>query len=429
MARPGFWSDAQAADQPSREQTPADRAFEPLQRDLANLHKSLINKGGIEGEDHGVIRALRDRVIAFSREFPDDVRAPKAELLLSTWLGERDQNQALLRRIIALEPSNEPARLSLARLLHVENRYDEALDLLKSHPPDPIKSPSDAWLYGECLFAEHEFEQASAVLEAIPADAIESQQRERLISMKQWAKEYIDLWQQEQDLRRSEEQADDLPRVMLVTARGPIVLELFENQAPNTVANFIHLAEEGFYDATKFHRVIPNFMAQGGDPNTKPGATGMPGQGDPGYYIPDEVDREDHRKHFTGTLAMAKTEAPNTGGCQFYITVMPAPHLNGKHTVFGRVLEGLEVARRLKNNDELQVVTVIRKRAHEYKPNTLPKVAASPSGPAEGQSSQLQTPVPADPDEAPVAPPPSPDETPSPTPPSNPEPSPSSEGD
>jgi len=222
------------------------------------------------------------------------------------------------------------------------------------------------------------------------------------VTMKEAAKEYIDLWKQEQEIRHSEEQADDLPRVMLVTERGPILLELFENQAPNTVANFISLTEQGFYDTSRFHRVLPNFMAQGGDPNSKPGATGVPGQGDPGYFIPDETDREDHRKHFTGTLAMAKTAAPNSGGCQFYITVLPTPHLNGKHTVFGRVIEGLEAARNLKQDDQIKAMTVLRKRPHEYKPNTLPKAApvAPPPPPTDPATppADPSTPPPTDPE-------------------------------
>ncbi|UCD76910.1 MAG: peptidylprolyl isomerase [Phycisphaerales bacterium] len=166
-------------------------------------------------------------------------------------------------------------------------------------------------------------------------------------------------------------EADDLPRVELVTDRGRIVLELFENEAPNTVANFISLVEKGFYDETRFHRVIANFMAQGGDPNTRPDGTGEPGAGGPGYCIPDELNPETARKHFTGSLSMAN-RGPGTGGSQFFITVEPTAHLNGKHTVFGRVIEGLEVARRIKKDDVLQKATVLRKRDHAYAPSTLP---------------------------------------------------------
>jgi cyclophilin family peptidyl-prolyl cis-trans isomerase len=123
--------------------------------------------------------------------------------------------------------------------------------------------------------------------------------------------------------------------------------------------------------------VIRNFMAQGGDPNSKEGATGVAGMGDPGYFIPDEVGREDSRKHFTDSLAMAKTSAPNTGGCQFYITVTPTTHLNGVHTVFGRVLSGREIVRDLEQNDVIESITITRKRDHTYVPATLPLPGAA----------------------------------------------------
>ena len=156
------------------------------------------------------------------------------------------------------------------------------------------------------------------------------------------------------------------PRLLFLSAMD------YENEAPNTVANFISLSESDFYGGTNFHRVIPNFMAQGGDPNSKDGAEGTPGTGDPGYRIADEHDREGARSHFTGTLAMANNNFPHTGGCQFYFTHEPTPHLNGKHTVFGRVIDGLDVVRVIEPNDAIVSVTVLRKRDHEYKPDTLP---------------------------------------------------------
>ncbi len=117
------------------------------------------------------------------------------------------------------------------------------------------------------------------------------------------------------------------------TTEGPIVFELFEGDAPKTVANFRKLASDGFYDGVVFHRVIPDFMIQGGDP------TGT-GRGGPGYTFEDEPN--EHRV-VRGALAMANA-GPNTNGSQFFIvTTDEAPWLDGKHTVFGRVVEGMEV--------------------------------------------------------------------------------------
>ncbi|MFM7136311.1 MAG: peptidylprolyl isomerase [Planctomycetota bacterium] len=177
--------------------------------------------------------------------------------------------------------------------------------------------------------------------------------------------------------RKAEAEADDLPRVKLETSAGDLTVELFENEAPNTVANFLTLVEKGFYDGTPFHRVINGFMAQGGDP------TGT-GAGGPGHAIACECDRPDARLHFRGTLSMAHA-GKDTGGSQFFLTFRPTDHLDGKHTVFGRVLAGDEVLARLARTqdgqgrpvpgvepDTIVKAEVVRKRGHKYEPATLP---------------------------------------------------------
>ncbi len=181
------------------------------------------------------------------------------------------------------------------------------------------------------------------------------------------------LWEAELALREAEAQADDLPRVKLETTAGDIVLELFENEVPETVGNFINLVEKGFYDDLTFHRVIHAFMAQGGCPLGN-------GQGGPGYKIYCECVNDNHRNHFAGSVSMAKTAARNTGGSQFFINFAATPHLNGQHTVFGRVSEGMEnLANILKRDPEdvnapatkIIKAEVIRKRDHEYQPNKV----------------------------------------------------------
>jgi len=128
----------------------------------------------------------------------------------------------------------------------------------------------------------------------------------------------------------------------LKTARGDIVLELHADKAPMTVENFVNLSRSGFYDGTTFHRVIPGFMAQGGDP------TGT-GRGGPGYQFRDEFHPQ-LRHEAAGVLSMANA-GPNTNGSQFFITFGPTPHLDNKHSVFGRVTEGMEVLRSIRERD------------------------------------------------------------------------------
>lgn len=178
----------------------------------------------------------------------------------------------------------------------------------------------------------------------------------------------------EMAIRATEKEVDDLPQVKIETTKGTIIVELFENEAPNTVANFVSLVESHFYDGTPFHRVIPGFMAQGGDPT----GTGTSG---PGYTIACECDVPDARKHFLGSLSMAHA-GKNTGGSQFFLTFAPTEHLDGRHTVFGRVIEGFEILPKItrtegpqagSSRDKILKAEIIRKRDHEYKPKTTPK--------------------------------------------------------
>src|SRR5689334_17147205 len=135
----------------------------------------------------------------------------------------------------------------------------------------------------------------------------------------------------------------------IVTRRGTIRIKLHDDKAPKTVANFAKLAGQGFYDGLKFHRVIPNFMIQGGCPRGN-------GTGGPGYAFADEFHRE--LKHDgPGVLSMANS-GPNTNGSQFFITHVATPWLDNKHSVFGRVIEGQDVVNAIRANDVMDKVTV-----------------------------------------------------------------------
>jgi peptidyl-prolyl cis-trans isomerase B (cyclophilin B) len=133
-------------------------------------------------------------------------------------------------------------------------------------------------------------------------------------------------------------------KAVIETSRGFIELELYPQHAPKTVNNFVFLAKEGFYGNVSFHRVIKNFMIQGGDP------TGT-GRGGPGYRFEDEV-KENPLKHETGVISMANA-GPDTNGSQFFITYLPQPHLNGRHTVFGKVVSGQGVVDAIQQGDKI----------------------------------------------------------------------------
>ena len=146
----------------------------------------------------------------------------------------------------------------------------------------------------------------------------------------------------------------------LETSRGTIVAELFDHDAPNTVANFEKLANSGFYDGTRFHRVIPDFVVQGGDPYSRGGehAKGPVGTGGPGYKIKCETAGNPHR-HKVGALSMAHA-GKDTGGSQFFLVLSErnTRHLDGVHTVFGQITQGLDVLPKIVQNDELKSARV-----------------------------------------------------------------------
>ncbi|MFZ1630176.1 MAG: peptidylprolyl isomerase, partial [Anaerolineae bacterium] len=138
-------------------------------------------------------------------------------------------------------------------------------------------------------------------------------------------------------------------KATIVTIRGTIELALSAQHAPKTVNNFVFLARDGFYDGVSFHRVISHFMVQGGDP------TGS-GSGGPGYRFEDET-RGNPLKHETGVISMANA-GPNTNGSQFFITHSPQSHLNGMHTVFGKVVKGMDVVNAIRQGDVMSSVTI-----------------------------------------------------------------------
>jgi peptidylprolyl isomerase/peptidyl-prolyl cis-trans isomerase B (cyclophilin B) len=137
--------------------------------------------------------------------------------------------------------------------------------------------------------------------------------------------------------------------VVTLESGGEIRIEFYPEDAPKTVANWVGLAKKGFYDGLSFHRVVPDFVVQGGDPKGN-------GTGGPGYSIKAEFNRQ---KHLRGTVAMARSQDPDSAGSQFYICYGPTPHLDAQYTVFGRVVAGMEHVDRIKQGDRMKSVTVL----------------------------------------------------------------------
>ena len=268
----------------------------------------------------------------------------------------------------------------------ITDDYEEALRLAKVLIENKVANqPVFAWAalaaftVGDLDAAEKYFKVAEEndslrVLNSLP---MEHQLREIPAAIDDFLAYYKEARAKEQAIRAAEAEADDLPRVLLKTSQGEIEIELFENEAPNTVANFVSLVDKGYYDGLTFHRVLSGFMAQGGCPDGT-------GGGGPGYNIPCECYQPNHRLHFRGSLSMAKGLPRDTGGSQFFINLVPTRHLDGKHTVFGRVIRGIDVTAKLQRRnsdprvdpdpptpDRILEAKVLRKRDHDYVPKKV----------------------------------------------------------
>ena len=358
------------------------------------------------------MKAIQAKLAEWDKQFLAEKDDKKKEAISAKAKPEYDRLQfVIMEQIFELSgdayekyPADpEAGAFYLQRLLE-ENDFMEAIkvagEVLAKNPKNAAATNGMIM----ALFSNQEFQKAADLAAAADKDGILLPANK--LEFLGPAADYVKYWADEQAVRAKEAAAPPeqlLPRVVITTAHGDITLELFENEAPNTVANFISLVEKKFYDGQRFHRVMPTFMAQGGCPFTKDNALGREGEGGPGYVIPCECFKENRRRHFAGTISMAHTGVPDTGGSQFFITQRPTPHLDGPrklpikdverlcrqkppgtnpenpsqplavHTVFGRVIDGLEIVHVLAQGDQIEKMTVARKRKHVYQPFTLPE--------------------------------------------------------
>lgn len=324
-----------------------------------------------------ILKQLRD-----TRAKYDVAKKEELEAIRSQWKSLVAQGEALIPGLRAaskaayLAAPNEDRQLTrfLAKIMEdalsrdqYEATLDVALALVENN--SGIKEAVEA--AGIAAFVLNDYPTAEKYLKQAQAEGSLTGNGAKYFGE---LENYKALWAKESEIRAKEAEADDLPRVRIVTNKGEMVAELFENEAPETVGNFINLVEKGFYDGLKFHRVLAGFMAQGGCPKGD-------GTGGPGYRIYCETKNPEHRNHFRGTLSMAHA-GPNTGGSQFFLTFVPTSHLNGRHTAFGRIVEGLDVLDKIQRVDpqgegekpeldRIEKVEVLRKRDHEYVPHKV----------------------------------------------------------
>ncbi|QDU93215.1 peptidylprolyl isomerase [Lignipirellula cremea] len=377
-------ADAPAAEAPEDGLTPHEKfvatlsSFNGMKDQAIGLREQIAvapaaQRQAMIGEYYGLIQRLNDQV------------GKLKETSLAAYVAQPNEDRLVIRTLLGV--------------LH---------NSLQSGDAEEAKEIADALVKHDC--------QEKAAFSLIAETAMHNGDDATALKYFQKAKEadllsdFAKGYLAELEIRAAEAKADDLPRVKLTTTKGDIVLELFENEAPQTVGNFVNLVEKGFYDGTPFHRVLEGFMAQGGDPE----GTGM---GGPGYRIKDEYGRPDHRKHYTGAVAMAHSAAENSAGSQFYMTFRPTSQLDGGYTVFGRVMEGMDIVNSLQKRDpnahpplpepdKIVKAEVLRKRDHVYEPTIFARDEPAPDADdkkPEGDDKKPEGDKPADDDKKPEA--------------------------
>jgi cyclophilin family peptidyl-prolyl cis-trans isomerase len=302
-----------------------------------------------------------------------------------------------LRRALDLGLVKPRVLASLARTQTEANHFETALATARQ-ALELDRHDGYAWdaFARACFYTERYADVVTGLDQAFPAPPPEGVQKLRSEAAARQTQ-----WLAEQQRRAAEAKADNLPRVRLIvehrrfardekgvplttiesTGRGEVIVELFEDQAPNTVANFLSLVEQKQYDGTRFHLAEAAALVEGGDVKSRQREPAEDGTGGPGYFIADEFGRPDARRHGRGTLSMVNN-GPGTAGSRFFLTLVPMPEMDGKYTVFGRVLQGQNVVDRITRGrtnpnvgrhgriipgDLLVRAEVLRKRAHEYR--------------------------------------------------------------
>jgi cyclophilin family peptidyl-prolyl cis-trans isomerase len=354
--------DEKKADEPKEKKVDPGVKFKALSKRKLELFNTLkkLEKDFTKAESNAQKIEIRDAFEDAVREFNVDIYPEMVDLAPKVYLAD---------------PTNLDAAEMVLQDAFNNNQYEKTNKIAQELLKADRRTRGVLNAGGVAAYAIHDFESARKLL----TDAKERRMIiDRYSVYIDYAEEYKAFWKEEQEIRKREAELKGnlaLPRVEFKTNKGKIVLELFEDDAPNTVANFVSLVEAKKYDGIKFHRVIPNFMCQGGDPNTLDDDPTNDGLGGPGYKIKCECFDEDRtvRRHFRGTLSMAHA-GKDTGGSQFFITHLPTAWLNPKqesqsgHTVFGRVVEGLDIVDTIAKGDTIEEAKVLNKRAHEYKP-------------------------------------------------------------
>ncbi len=351
-----------------------------LGQDTAQLQADFDTKVETWRETIKQIRKIHFEYVAASNE--DEARKLRKKWVQLRVIGRQQLDDLAQSATTLFDQLDNPPRDLLAFIHRIQSKllfdgsplraYDIGHMILKKMPNDK----ESLMITAKAAIRLNHFEEAEQMAESLGVamqrglDRVDTSLFSKIDDLKT-------SFQRELEFRTAEAEADDLPRVRLVTNKGEIIVELFENEAPTAVGNFLALVEQEKYNGMLFNRIIKDILALTGQFYKDGGFAPVI------YTIKDECGREDARSHFRGSLSMAKTEEANSGYIQFFICERALPHLDGEHTVFGRIISGKDVFESLSishfttdENEEEKLpnvvldyiisAEVIRKRDHEY---------------------------------------------------------------
>lgn len=404
----------------------APESFDSLLEEFRELTGKIDDSAGLPTSHLEDIRSLRERVTRFNEQRVASELSAAVEIQLVLWASDfSPARDAAFARLDGIEITSSGLRVLWAQHLKERMyRYEKAIEVLDAGEVDLEAHPIAAVIRAEALIPQNRFDDAQAALESIPTGArVRPDLLDRMYYLRQQIEELQENWQDEAALRDAEASADDLPRATFETSRGTIVMELYENEAPNTVANFITLVEQGFYNGLSFYQVVPNTFVAAGDPAVRADLVTSPDKARLQYTLPLELPRLDNvageddaldaepietmedappagdaapaeqeeaeviplpeksRSHFAGVLSMERSgEAIDSS--RFIITLRQRLDRDGRNVAFGRVIEGMATARELTSDDQIISASILRKRDHDYAPVTIP-APVEPQPPAD----------------------------------------------
>jgi cyclophilin family peptidyl-prolyl cis-trans isomerase len=413
--------------EPAEAEWSPPETFDPLLEEFRTLLDEINESAGSAMAHLDEVRALREKVTSFNDQRQPGELSAAVEIQLLLWGNDYSPaRDAAFARLDSIDVTNAGLRIIWAQ--HLKERaykYERAIEVLDAGDIDVAKYPIAAVIRAEALVPQNLFAEAEAALDSIPPDSpLRADLLDRIYFQRQQLEELKEEWSVEAGLREADAAADDLPRVALETPRGTIVVELYENEAPNTVANFIQLIEQGFYNNSTFYQVVPNSFIAAGDPVVRvdEGVEGAPPAEKLNYQLPvelpkppDEAGAEDEtqptgeaeppgadaetvetdrpedlialpersRDHFAGVLSMERA-GENIDASRFIITLRRRADRDERNVAFGRVVEGMAIAREITGEDHIVSASVLRKRDHEYAARTIAIEVEGTTPPDEG---------------------------------------------